>query len=120
MANDCKNERNPAQPFLSSISLQHLVNNSATVTNSDKSLKTLLNEFSDVFLADLPQGLPPERGMTHAIELALGLKPLSRPPYRLSANKAREVEQQLANLVQQRFIPVNIYDVDGYHSLAFY
>ena len=100
VANDCKNECNPAQPFLSSISLQHPANNSAIVTNSDESLKTLLNEFKDVFPADLPQGLPPEHGMMHAIELAPGTKPLSRPPYRLSANEAREVEQQLADLVQ--------------------
>ena len=91
MANACKNECNPAQPFLSSLSLQHPVNNSATSTNSDDLLKNLLDEFKDVFLADL-HGLSLERGMAHAIELVPSTKALIRPPYCLNASKACEVE----------------------------
>ena len=39
VANACKNECNPTQPFLSLLSLQHPVNNSATATNSEDSKK---------------------------------------------------------------------------------
>ena len=36
----------------------------------------LLQEFADVFPDSLPKGLPPERGVTHRIELV----PDARPP----------------------------------------
>lgn len=40
----------------------------------------------------------------HDIELIDGCKPVSRPPYRLSASEASEVEKQLADYVQRGFI----------------
>ena len=40
----------------------------------------------------------------HGIDLVAGSKPLSKPPYHLSASEATEVERQLANYLQRVFI----------------
>ena len=53
---------------------------------------------------DLPPGLPPERTITHGIDLNPGSKPVSRPSYRLSVSEASEVERQLADYLQRGFI----------------
>ena len=45
----------------------------------------LLKDYDDVFPTDLPVGLPPERAVMHGIDLIPGSKPISKPPYRLSA-----------------------------------
>ena len=64
----------------------------------------LLKDYEDVFPYDLPVGLPPERVIMHGIDLIRGSKPISKPPYRLSASEASEVERQLADYVQRGFI----------------
>ena len=74
---------------------------SATLTQS---LHHLLHEYNDVFPHDLPKGLPPERAVRHNIDLLQGSKPISKPPYRLSASEASEVERQLADYLQRGFI----------------
>ena len=64
----------------------------------------LLKDYDDVFPTDLPAGLPPERAVTHGIDLIPGSKPISKPPYRLNASEASEVERQLEDYVQRGFI----------------
>ena len=43
----------------------------------------VVNEFEDVFPKDLP-GLPPDREIEFAIDLAPGTAPVSKAPYRLA------------------------------------
>ena len=43
----------------------------------------LVEEFSDVFPKELPAGVPPDRGVTHKIELYPGTDPPHKPAYRL-------------------------------------
>ena len=52
----------------------------------------LIKDYEDVFPSDLPAGLPPEYAVTRGIDLIPGSKPISKPPYRLSASEASEVE----------------------------
>ena len=47
-----------------------------SVAKEDPAVASLLHEFADVFPDKLPDGLPPNRGVEHTIEL----KPDSRPP----------------------------------------
>ena len=67
-------------------------------------LYSLMSEFRDVFPDDLPDGLPPSREVDHPIEVLPGLKPISKPAYRLSHSEAQEVERQLAEYVRKGFI----------------
>ena len=87
--------------MLSSLTLQSqtLVSSSHNNVYEDQ-LAQLQIEFADVFPNELPKGLPPNRGITHGIDLVLGAKPLGKLAYRLSVNKAHEVERQLGELVQ--------------------
>ena len=64
----------------------------------------LLKDYEDAFPSDLSVGLPPERAITHGIDLIPRSKSISKPPYRLSASEASEVERQLADYVQRGFI----------------
>ena len=61
-------------------------------------------EYSDVFPADLPMGLPPARDVDHRIELVAGARPTVRPTYRMSARENDELKRQLTELLQHGFI----------------
>lgn len=50
-------------------------------------IKTLLDKYLDVFLDELPDGLPPQRIIDHHIELIPGAEPTAKAPYRMSTNE---------------------------------
>jgi len=52
----------------------------------------------------LPNQLPPQRNVDHAIDLIPGSEPPSRPTYRLSYVEMDELKKQLANLLAKGFI----------------
>src|SRR5277367_2692929 len=78
----------------------------ATPKEPSKTLeeKNLLEEFEDVFPAALPNQLPLQRKINHAIELVPGTEPPSRPMYRLSYVEMDELKKQLADLLAKGFI----------------
>lgn len=57
-------------------------------------------EFPEVFVEDLPPGLPPERSVDHHIETLPGAAPPSRPTYRLSQVEMAEMQKQLTALLE--------------------
>ena len=64
----------------------------------------LIAEFSDVFPANLPKGLPPSRGMEHSIELEPGSQPPSKATYKMSLHELEELRKQLAEHGDQEFV----------------
>lgn len=62
----------------------------------------VVEEYPDVF-ADLPAGLPPDRGVGHSINTG-NSPPVSRNMYRLSPKEKAEVERQLKELVDKGFV----------------
>ena len=50
----------------------------------------LVCEFLDIFPKDLP-GLPPHREIEFVIELALGIEPVSKAPYRMALAEMKEL-----------------------------
>ncbi|KAL8125506.1 hypothetical protein AgCh_012974 [Apium graveolens] len=54
----------------------------------------VVNEFPDVFPDELP-GLPPDREIEFAIDLALGTEPVSKAPYRMAPVEMKELAKQL-------------------------
>ena len=55
----------------------------AGIADLSKKLQDLLDEFRDVFRNELPDGLPPKRGVDHVIDTG-NEQPVNRNAYQLS------------------------------------
>ena len=53
----------------------------------------LLNRFQDVFPEELPQGLPPSRGIEHQIDFVPGAVIPNRPAYRSNPMETAELQR---------------------------
>jgi hypothetical protein len=63
-----------------------------------------LREYRDVFLEEVPS-LPPRRDINFSIELAPGVVPVSRTPYRMSTPELVELKLQLKEMMDKGKIP---------------
>ena len=59
----------------------------------------ILEEYSDIFPAQLPKGRPPKREVEFAIQIELGAEPSSKPLYHLSPKEHEELEAQINDLL---------------------
>ena len=66
----------------------------------------IVKEFPDVFLDDI-LGLPLDREIEFVIELILGTKTISIPPYRMAPAELKELKAQLEELLSKGFIRPN-------------
>jgi hypothetical protein len=62
----------------------------------------LVQEYSDVFLEELP-GMLPDRDIEFLIELLLGTPHISKRPYRMPINELVELKRQIAKLQAKGF-----------------
>ena len=69
------------------------VNEEKTITTFLEQVQAILDEFSDVFLKDLPGGLTLLRQLDHRIELVIGAKPPHKAPYRMSPQGLDELKK---------------------------
>ena len=67
-------------------------------------VQQLIAEFRDLFPADLPAGLPPDRGVHHAIPLQQDTTPPAARQHRLSQAENQEMRQQVAELLRKGWI----------------
>ena len=81
--------------------LAHLTDDTAQVPSIES--VSIVREFLDMFLADLP-GMPPDRDIDFYIDLELGTHPISIPPYRMTPAELRELKAQLQELLGKGFI----------------
>jgi len=72
-------------------------------TTDNPAIKGLLQEFSDVLREDLPEGLPPERDLDHAIETGVE-RPSNRNAFLLSEQQLREQTKQVEELLKRGLI----------------
>ena len=78
---------------------------SGEMANSLQSkVRTLLEEFKDVFLEDLLAGLPPIRGIELHIDLILGATLPNRAVYRCSPMETKELQRQVEELIARGYI----------------
>ena len=57
-----------------------------------ENLKQLIQEYYDLFPAQLPKGIPPSREVQHQIDVEPGSKPPYRPPYRLGPTEQDQIK----------------------------
>jgi hypothetical protein len=63
----------------------------------------IVSEFPDVFPEELP-GMPPKRKVEFAIELILGIAPISKRAYRVSRPELVELKKQIDELLEKGYI----------------
>ncbi|XP_070054202.1 uncharacterized protein [Nicotiana tomentosiformis] len=63
----------------------------------------VVRNYLDVFLVALP-GMPLDRDIDFGIDLLRGTHPVSIPPYRMALSELKELEEQLQELLDKRFI----------------
>ena len=64
----------------------------------------LLQEFSDVFSAEIPPGLPPIRGIEHQIDFIPGASLPNRAAYRANPEETKEIQRQVQDLLDRGYV----------------
>ncbi|KAK1660845.1 hypothetical protein QYE76_049004 [Lolium multiflorum] len=70
--------------------------------------KTMVWEFSDVFLEEVPAGFPPLRGIEHQIYLIPGTSLPNRAPYRTNPEKTKEIQKKVQALLDKGYIRISL------------
>ncbi|KAK1630306.1 hypothetical protein QYE76_004621 [Lolium multiflorum] len=65
-----------------------------------------MTEFRDVFLEEVPAGLPPLRGIEHQIDLIPGASLPNRAPYRTNPEETKEIQKQVKALPDKGYIRI--------------
>nr|CAD40072.1 OSJNBa0085C10.25 [Oryza sativa Japonica Group] len=63
----------------------------------------LLQEYEDVFPAEIPPGLPPMRGIEHQIDLIPGASLPNRAAYRTNPDETKEIQRQVQDLLDRGY-----------------
>ena len=71
--------------------------------NTNAKFKDMVIEFGDIFREELPEELPPSRGMDFEINLKPGESPPVRPVIRLSSKELKELKKQLQKYLEKGF-----------------
>ena len=64
----------------------------------------ILQEYEDVFPAELPPGLPPLRGIEHQIDLIPGATLPNRAAYRTNPEETKEIQRQVQELLDCGYV----------------
>jgi hypothetical protein len=65
---------------------------------------SLMQEFDDVFPEDIPNGLPPLKGIEHQIDLVPGASIPNRLAYRSNPEETKELQRQVDELMMKGYI----------------
>ena len=95
-----------AVPLVLLCKRQILVSNDMTPLSIGVS--NVLQEFRDVFLEEVPAGLPPLRGIEHQIDLIPGASLPNRAPYRTNPEETKEIQKQVQELLDKGYIRVSL------------
>jgi hypothetical protein len=68
------------------------------------SVANLLQDYMDVFLSEIPPGLPPMRGTEHKIDLIPGVSLPNRAAYRTNPDETKEIQRQVQDLLDHGYI----------------
>uniref|UniRef100_A0A2N9F3S3 Reverse transcriptase/retrotransposon-derived protein RNase H-like domain-containing protein n=1 Tax=Fagus sylvatica TaxID=28930 RepID=A0A2N9F3S3_FAGSY len=65
---------------------------------------SLLQEFEDVFPEEMPNELPPIRGIEHQIDFVPGAAIPNRPAYRSNPEETKELQRQVEDLMSKGYV----------------
>ena len=65
---------------------------------------SLLQEFEDVFLEEMPNELPPIRGIEHQIDFVPGATIPNQPAYRSNIEETKELQRQVEDLMRKGYV----------------
>ena len=65
---------------------------------------SLLQEFDDIFPEEIPDGLPPIRGIEHQIDFIPGASIPNRPAYRSNPKGTKEIRRQVEDLMKKGYV----------------
>ncbi|XP_071901035.1 uncharacterized protein [Coffea arabica] len=71
-------------------------------------ITNLLQEYQDVFPEDIPNGLPPLRGIEHQIDFIPGSSLPNKAPYRTNPEETKEQQRQVEELLSKGWIHENL------------
>jgi hypothetical protein len=92
------------QPMIFLVFKESYLNLDETNQSLPTLVVSLLQEFEDVFLEEMPSGLPPIRGIEHQIDFILGAIIPNRPAYRSNPEETKELQRQLEDLLSKGFV----------------
>jgi hypothetical protein len=69
-----------------------------------RAITNLLQEFKDIFPAEIPSGLPPFRGIEHQIDLIPGATLPNCATYRTNQEETKEIQRQVQELLDHGYI----------------
>jgi hypothetical protein len=69
-----------------------------------RAITNLLQEFKDIFPAEIPPGLPPLRGIEHQIDLIPGTSFPNRDMYRTNPEETKEIQRQVQELLDNGYV----------------
>ncbi|XP_071917122.1 uncharacterized protein [Coffea arabica] len=87
------------QPLLMLVSKEVALNVHELDTNIPFEVKSLLQEYADIFPEDVPSGLPPLRGIEHQIDFVPGASLPNRPAYKSNPEETKELQRQVDDLL---------------------
>ena len=92
------------KPMIVLLYKEALFNTNQLDTSLPSSIVSLLQEFEDVFLEEIPNGLPPIRGIEHQIDFVSGATIPNRPAYRSNPEETKELQKQVGELMKKGYV----------------
>ncbi|XP_051119802.1 uncharacterized protein LOC127243695 [Andrographis paniculata] len=74
------------------------------LTNFPIPFARMLEEMKDAYPEELPQGLPPIRGIEHQIDFVPGASIPNRPAYRCNPDENKEIQKQVQELLEKGWV----------------
>ncbi|XP_027127804.1 uncharacterized protein [Coffea arabica] len=87
------------QSLLMLVSKEVALNVHELDTDIPLEVKSLLQEYADVFPEDMPSGLPPLRGIEYQIDFIPGASLPNRPTYKSNPEETKELQRQVDELL---------------------
>ncbi|XP_070052624.1 uncharacterized protein [Nicotiana tomentosiformis] len=103
-AKECLNARKEGLPIILLTYKEVLINSELLTSSLPSSISSLLQDFEDVFPEDIPNGLPPLRGIEHQIDFVPGSQIPNRPAYRSNPEETKELQRQVEELLEKGFV----------------